>query len=485
MNKTINIIGSGLSSLAASCYLAKEGNKVTVFEKNDQIGGRLRVLKKDGFHFDMGPSWYWMPDVFEKFFKDFGYTTSDFYKLDRLDPGYQVVFEEGECIQISARLEEICEVFEKEERGSSVFLRKFIKRAEKNYDIAINDLVYNPGKSVFELVRLKTVVNVNQFFSSIAKDVRKSIKSKKLQQILEFPVLFLGAKASNTPSFYSFMNFADFGLGTWHPEGGMYEIVKAFMKIAKENGVTFKTSAGVEKIIVENKTAVGLQVDGQTYPADIVLSGADYHHSEQLLDEKYRQYSQKYWASKTFAPSSLLFYVGFDTKVNNVFHHNLFFDTDFEKHAESIYDSPSWPKNPLFYANFPSVTDSSFAPEGKDGGFFLIPVAPGIDDDTKNYDYYFDLLIERLECIAKQDLKDSVLFREVFSIRDFEQTYNSYKGNAYGMANTLLQTAVLRPNLESKKVNNLFFTGQLTVPGPGLPPAIISGKVVSDLILAS
>ena len=288
-----------------------------------------------------------------------------------------------------------------------------------------------------------------------------------------------------SPSFYSFMNFADFGLGTWHPEGGMYEIVKAFMKIAEENGVVFKTSAGVERIIVENRTAVGLQVDGEIYPADIVLSGADYHHSEQLLDEKFRQYSQKYWASKTFAPSSLLFYVGFDKKVNNVFHHNLFFDTDFEKHAESIYDSPSWPKNPLFYANFPSVTDSNFAPEGKDGGFFLIPVAPGIDDDTKNYDYYFDLLIERLERIAKQDLKDSVLFREVFSIRDFEQTYNSYKGNAYGMANTLLQTAVLRPNLESKKVNNLFFTGQLTVPGPGLPPAIISGKVVSDLILAS
>ena len=483
-DKNIVVIGSGLSSLAGACYLAKAGYKVTVYEKNDQIGGRLRVLKKDGFQFDMGPSWYWMPDVFEKFYQDFGYTTSDFYELLRLDPGYRVFFEDGESIAISAHMDRIYDVFEKEEPGSSAFLKKFIQRAEKNYDIAIKDLVYKPGESVFELVKMKTVVNVNQFFSTIAKDVRKHVKSKKLREILEFPVLFLGAKASNTPSFYSFMNFADFGLGTWHPKGGMYEIVKAFVQIAESHGVVFHTNSAISEISVENNTVNGCVINGKKVAADLVLSGADYHHTEQLLSKNLRQYSENYWDKKTFAPSSLLFYVGFDTIVTGVEHHNLFFDTDFETHASSIYDEAKWPKNPLFYGNFPSKSDADFSPEGKDGGFFLIPIAPGNEDKGDNYDYYFDLIIKRLEKLTGQELKSKVLFREVFSLKDFKKDYNSYKGNAYGMANTLMQTAVLRPNLASKKVTNLYFTGQLTVPGPGLPPAIISGKVVSDLILS-
>lgn len=483
-SKNIVVVGSGLSALAGACYLAQAGNTVSVYEKNNQIGGRLRVLKKDGFQFDMGPSWYWMPDVFEKFYRDFNHTTSDFYQLDRLDPGYKVFFKDGDSISISAHMDRIYEVFEKEEPGSSQYLKRFIKRAEKNYDIAINDLVYKPGESIFELVRLKTVVNVNQFFSTIAKDVRKYIKSEKLREILEFPVLFLGAKASNTPSFYSFMNFADFGLGTWHPKGGMYQIVNAFVAIAKELGVEFHTQSNVSEILVENNQVKGCVINDKLIEADLVLSGADYHHTEQLLDKNLRQYSESYWDKKTFAPSSLLFYVGFDCKIEGVEHHNLFFDTDFETHASSIYDHAEWPKDPLFYANFPSKTDEEFAPEGKDGGFFLIPIAPGLKDLGDNYDYYFDMIINRLEFQTKQKIRDKVLFREVFSLKDFVKDYNSYKGNAYGMANTLMQTAVLRPNLASSKVKNLYFTGQLTVPGPGLPPAIISGKVVSDLILS-
>ncbi|MCD8454386.1 phytoene desaturase [Tenacibaculum finnmarkense genomovar ulcerans] len=484
MKKTIHIIGSGFSSLSASCYLAKAGYDVVVLEKNETVGGRARQLIKDGFTFDIGPTWYWMPDVFEKFFADFGKKPSDYYELEKLDPAYQVYFDTTDSITIPGSVEEIYEIFETEEKGSSVHLKTFLKSAAYNYDVSINDLVYNPGVSPLELVTPVTIGKITQFFSSIRKEVRRKIKSKKLIQILEFPVLFLGAKPSNTPAFYNFMNYADFVLGTWHPKGGMYKVIEAMVTLSKDLGVTFKTEANVEEIkLNQSGEAIGLVVNGHFVASDIVLSGADYHHTETLLPKDYRQYSEKYWDKKVFAPSSLLFYVGFDKKLKDVCHHTLFFDTDFDVHAASIYDNPSWPKDPMFYASFPSITEGSFAPINNEAATFLIPIAPGIEDTPELREKYFDLIINRLEKLTQQSVKESVIFKESFCVKDFVKDYNSYKGNAYGLANILTQTAFLRPKIKSKKVKNLFFTGQLTVPGPGVPPSLISGKIASDLIL--
>ncbi len=480
--KKIVIIGSGFSSLSASCYLAKMGYDVTIFEKNPTIGGRARQLKRDGFTFDIGPSWYWMPDVFESFFKDFNTLVSDFYTLEKLNPAYKVFFKNNESVLIEDSLDKIYKAFEEIEEGSSIKLRKFIAAAQNNYDIAIKNLVYRPGVSPLELVTKETILKLNQFFSTISREVRRDFKNEKLIQILEFPVLFLGAKPSDTPAFYSFMNYADFGLGTWHPKGGMYEVILGMEKLAKSLGVKIHTNSPVEKIIVENGEANAVIVDSNKITTDIVLCGADYHHSETLLDKKYRQYSEKYWENKTFAPSSLLFYVGFDKKLKNINHHNLFFDTDFDAHAKEIYDNPKWPEDPLFYANFTSVTDSGSAPKGKENGFFLIPLAPGIEDTDELRAQYFDKIITRFESVTDQNVKNNIIFKESFCVKDFISEYNSYKGNAYGMANTLLQTAFLRPKLKSKKVQHLFFTGQLTVPGPGVPPSLISGKLVAGLI---
>ncbi len=482
MKKSITIIGSGFSSLAASCYLAKEGYKVTVLEKNHTVGGRARQLVKDGFTFDIGPTWYWMPDVFEKFFADFGKVPSDYYHLDKLNPAYAVYFDELDSIQIPDNLKDILDIFENQEKGSSKHLEAFLDNAKHNYDVAIKDLVYRPGISITELITPVTIKKANQFFTTIRTSVRKNIKDNRLQQIMEFPVLFLGAKPSNTPSFYSFMNYADFGLGTWHPKGGMYEVVKAMDALAKELGVEIKTNQNVEKINVENGVVKSVVSNGETVYSDVVLSGADYHHTETLLDQKYRGYSEKYWDSKIFAPSSLLFYVAFDKKIKNVSHHTLFFDTEFDVHAKDIYDNPKWPEKPLFYASFPSITDVSVAPEGKEAGIFLIPIAPGIEDTPEIREKYFKNIIERFETLTQQKVMDSIIFKESFCVTDFINDYNSYKGNAYGLANILTQTAFLRPKIISKKVKNLFFTGQLTVPGPGVPPSIISGKIVSDLI---
>jgi len=482
MEKNIVIIGSGFSSLAAACYLAKAGNKVSIYEKNSTVGGRARQLKKDGFTFDIGPTWYWMPDVFERFFADFDKNPCDYYELKKLAPAYQVYFGVNDFVTIADNLPEIIQTFESIEKGSGKILQDFMAVAKSNYDIAIKDLVYNPGVSPFELVTLQTAAKVGQFFSNISKEVRKRFKNKKLIQILEFPVLFLGAKPSDTPSFYSFMNFADFGLGTWHPKNGMYSVVLAMEKLARELGVNIHTNRNISKIVVENGKAVGIKIDSEIIAADVVLSGADYHHTETLLDLKDRKYSEKYWESRTFAPSSLLFYVGFDKKVENVQHHTLFFDVEFDAHAKDIYDDPKWPEKPLFYASFPSKTDENAAPENCEAAIFLIPIAPGIEDTPELREAYFEKILIRLENLTQQKLRESLIFKESFCVNDFVREYNSYKGNAYGMANTLLQTAFLRPKLKSPKVRSLYFTGQLTVPGPGVPPALISGKLAAELI---
>ncbi|MES2805921.1 NAD(P)/FAD-dependent oxidoreductase [Flavobacterium sp. 11] len=480
--KKITIIGSGFSSLAASCYLAQSGHDVTVYEKNATIGGRARQLKMEGFTFDMGPSWYWMPDVFDRFFADFDKKTSDYYELIKLSPAYRVYYGIDDFITIADNLTDIIFAFEAIEKGSGKILNDFMAEAKSNYDIAIKDLVYRPGVSPLELITVETAKKVGQFFSNISKDVRKKFKNERLIQILEFPVLFLGAKPSDTPSFYSFMNYADFGLGTWHPKTGMFDVVRAMESLARELGVTFHTNSNIEKIIVENKTAKALVVNGETIASDLILSGADYHHTETLLDQEHRAYSEKYWNSRVFAPSSLLFYVGFNKKIDNISHHALFFDVDFYQHAKDIYDEPQWPSEPLFYANFPSVTDKTAAPEGMESGFFLVPLAPGINDTEALREEYFEKIIDRFETLTQQSVKNNIIFKKSFCKNDFVSEYNSYKGNAYGMANTLLQTAFLRPKLKSKKVKNLYFTGQLTVPGPGVPPALISGKLVSELI---
>ncbi len=482
MTQDIKIIGSGFSALSAACYLAKAGHSVTVFEKNNSIGGRARQLKIDGFTFDMGPSWYWMPDVFERFFADFNKKPSDYYELIKLNPAYRVYFGIDDFVSIADNLEDIIIEFEKIESGSGKILQVFIAKAKSNYDIAIKNLVYRPGVSPLELITPQTAMKVGEFLSNISRDVRKIFTNKKLIQILEFPVLFLGAKPSDTPSFYSFMNYADFGMGTWHPKTGMHNVVAAMEQLAQSLGVTFKVNATVEKINVEDGVAKSIIVNGKTLQADVILSGADYHHTEKLLDLKYRQYSEKYWDSRVFAPSSLLFYVGFNKKIENISHHALFFDVDFDQHAKDIYDVAKWPDEPLFYANFPSKTDPSAAPDGMESAFFLVPIAPGIIDTEEYRNNYFQKIIKRFELLTQQKVQENIIFNQSYCRTDFENDYNSYKGNAYGMANTLLQTAFLRPKLKSSKIKNMYFTGQLTVPGPGVPPALISGKLVSALI---
>lgn len=485
MSYKVTIIGSGFSGLSAACYLAKAGCRVTVLEKHDRPGGRARKFEKDGFTYDMGPSWYWMPDIFESFFADFGKKVSDYYQLERLSPSYRVVYKDGP-LDIPSNIHELYALFDRVEKGSGDRLKQFLKEAEYKYNIGMKDLVYKPGLSLTEFMNARFFKGVFKMdvFNSIANHIRKSFRDPRLIQLLEFPVLFLGALPKNTPALYSLMNYADMIGGTWYPKGGMVSVVNGMYRLALELGVQFEFNVDVSKINVGEGKANQV-IANKTYSGfDALVSSADYHFTEQsLLDKAYRNYSEAYWKKRKLAPSSLIFYIGVNKKLPNLLHHTLFFDEDFEKHSAEIYTDPKWPTNPLIYLSCTSQSDAQVAPEGCENLMVLIPIAPGLKDDPKTNDHYFDMVISRIEKQIGVSFKDNIVLRRDFATSDFIKDYNSFKGNAYGLANTLDQTAILKPKIINKKIKNLFYTGQLTVPGPGVPPCLISGKLVAEKVL--
>lgn len=483
--QSVVVIGAGFAGLAAATRLATQGYEVTIVEKNSQAGGRARVFSEKGFKFDMGPSWYWMPDIFDRYFAEFGKKTSDYYALERLDPSYKVVFGQEEFVDLPADMQELTSLFETIEPGSSKRLEDFLSQAKYKYEVGVGEFVWKPSLSITEFfdIRLLSKAISLDLFASFGKHIRKFFKNDRLLQIMEFPILFLGATPQNTPALYSLMNYAEIALGTWYPMGGMHEVIKGMVSLAEEKGVKILLDHPVEKIVVENGHAKGVQTSQGFVEADLVVGGADYHHIEtKLLADNEQNYSENYWQKRTMAPSSLLFYLGVEGKVDKLLHHNLFFDEDFNLHADEIYTNPKWPSKPLFYVSAPSKTDDSVAPEGDENIFVLIPIAPDLEDGEETREKYYDIVMERLERYVGHSIRDKVVYKRSFAVSDFKEEYNSFRGNAYGLANTLFQTAFLKPKLKNKKVKNLFYTGQLTVPGPGVPPSLISGLVVANVI---
>ena len=454
-------------------------------------GGRARQMKAAGFTFDMGPSWYWMPDVFERYFHQFGKSVSDYYQLERLDPSYRVYWQDGP-MDIPADFSGLKQLFNSIEPGSGARLEYFLAEAAFKYKVGIEKLVFKPGLSLAEFIDWDLVKGVFRLdvFSSIRSHVAKYFTNPKLVQLMEFPVLFLGALPENTPALYSLMNYADIKGGTWYPNTGIYSIVNGMYELAIELGVNFHFEQEVIRIVIDKgiakKVVTRSMTNGEiTYEADVVIGGADYHHIETaLLPEAYRSYSKSYWDKRVMAPGCLLYYVGLNKKLTGILHHSLFFDTSFEIHGKEIYTGKKWPTDPLFYVSATSVTDHSVAPEGHENLFLLIPVAAGLENDTEELrNRYFEMIINRMERHLGQSIKEFIVYKKSFAQSDFVNEYNAFKGNAYGLANTLLQTAVLKPSCRSKKVKNLFYTGQLTVPGPGVPPSLISGEVVAGQVV--
>jgi phytoene desaturase len=479
----IAIIGGGFSGLSAACYAAQAGFDVSLHEKNSILGGRARCYSEHGFMFDMGPSWYWMPDVFDKFFASFGKSVSDYYNLIQLDPGFQIFYKEGDVLQVPADSEKLFEVFESRERGSAKQLKRFLAESENKYKLAMNGLVQKPSISWSEYIRYDIIKGVikHKVFQSFSRYVRKFFKDESLIGLMEFPVLFLGAMPQNIPALYSLMNFAALSLGTWYPMGGMYEIIKAFESLARELGVDIQTNSEVQKIASRNGLIKIMYTNNNVFLPDAVIASCDYNHTEQkLLNESDRNYSSSYWVQKTFAPSCLIYYVGVNKKIKKLIHHNLFFDADMDAHSSEIYDEAKWPQDPLFYVCCPSKTDVTVAPEGMENLFILVPIAPGLEDTEEMRNTYFERLVRRIEKKCEDRIWDHIIYKKSYCINDFVNDYHAYKGNAYGLANTITQTAVLKPSVRNRSIKNLFYAGQLTVPGPGVPPSIISGQIAAS-----
>lgn len=481
LRKRIAVIGSGFSGLSAAAYAAKSGNEVHVFEKHHQPGGRARQFKtEEGYVFDMGPSWYWMPDIIESFFADFGFKASDFFKLVSLNPQFEMIFSK-EKVSVPEKNEDIRELFEKIEKGAGKKYDQFMKSARFKYEVGMKDFVTKPCYSWLEFASLKiagSAVKLN-LLSDFRKYVSGYFTDPKLRSLMEFPVIFLGASPQHIPALYSLMNYGGYVLGTKYPMGGFYQLVLAMKEVAEKQGVTFHFNHDVQKMNTENGKVTSITVDGKDYEFDAVIASSDYHHTETLIPKSLRNYNDAYWKTRTFAPSCLIYYLGIKGKIPRLKHHTLFFENDLDNHIDCIYLNKKWPSKPLFYACCPSKTDSHVAPADCENLFLLLPLAPGIHDEESVREKYLVEMLERIEKhTGETDLISRIEYKRSYCVSDFISDYNAYQGNAYGLSNTLSQTAVLKPKIKNRKIRNLFYTGQLTVPGPGVPPSVISGKIV-------
>lgn len=480
--KKIAIIGSGISGLSAAAYAAKQGNEVHVFEKNSTPGGRARQLRTDcGYTFDMGPSWYWMPDIVDGFFHDFGYETSDFYELVPLNPQFEMIFADGN-LDIPQDYRELKHLFERIETGAGNKLDAFMWAARYKYEVGMQDFVNKPCHSWWEFVSPEMIRSAFRLdlLSDFRSYVQRYFKDPRLVALMEFPVIFLGASPQHIPALYSLMNYGGYALGTWYPKGGFFELIKAMKAVAESVGALFHFDHTVQRIHTTGARVESLTINGEEHHFDAVIASADYHHSETLLDKPHRNYGENYWRRKTFAPSCLIYYLGFSERIPRLRHHTLFFEHDLDTHIDAIYNRKRWPEKPLFYASCPSRTDPGVAPENHENVFLLMPLAAGIADDENIRAYYLDEMISRLEQhTGCTHLAAKIDYKKSYCVSDFIRDYNAYQGNAYGLANTLGQTAVLKPSVRNKSLSNLFYAGQLTVPGPGVPPSIISGRIAA------
>ena len=484
--RTVVIVGGGIGGLATACYLADAGYAVTVVEKNDQLGGRASRLEVGGFRFDMGPSWYLMPDVFERFFGQFDRHPADYYALERLDPHYRVFWKDGDRMDVRADREHAKGRFESYESGAAEAFERYLAKAEETYEVGMEHFVYTDRPRFRDYLDWDVLRNARglSLLGSMQDHVERYFDHPKLQQVMQYSLVFLGGSPSNTPALYNLMSHVDFNLGVHYPAGGMGEVVDALVALGTELGVTYRTGFAVTAIEGE-RGSFQVRSDAETLAADLVVSNADYAHTEQaLLVPEDRQYSDAYWDSRTYAPSAFLLYLGVEGDVEPLAHHTLVLPTDWDEHFEQIFDDPEWPADPAYYLCVPSKTDDTVAPPGHSNLFALVPIAPGLSDDPATRAAYRDELLADIAANTGVDLRDRIVVEEHFSVSDFGDRYNSRDGTALGLAHTLRQTGPMRPGHRSSAVDGLYFTGAYTSPGIGVPMCLISGEHTANTVLS-
>ena len=487
MKRTAVVIGAGFGGLSAACLLAHNGWEVTLVEKNAEIGGRARVWKQNGFTFDMGPSWYLMPEVFDRFFEQVGAAREEYYRLERLDPYYRVFFAPDEAVDITGDIERTREVFDGFEMDGGRKLDAYLEQARYKYDTAMRDFLYREYRSIFQFFNRRLLIEGSRLnvFGSLDSFVGKYFQDHRAKKILEYAMVFLGNSPKNAPGLYSIMSHVDLNLGVWYPEGGIGNVITSLAKIAESKGVRILRNREVTKIDVDGERAARVHTVDGDLPADVFVVGADYHHTEtRLLDPLHQSYPEPYWEKRVLAPSMFIIYLGIKRKLQSLVHHNLYFRPDWDEHFRLMFDSPAWPENPCYYVSCASKTDTRSAPDGSENVFILVPVAPGLDDTDELRERYAERVIEHIEMLTRESLHTDVAVKRIFTHRDFSEDYHSYRGTALGLAHTLRQTAFFRPAHRSKRVRNLYYTGQYTHPGVGVPMTLIASEITTNRIIA-
>jgi len=503
-DQSVVVVGGGIGGLSAACYLADAGADVTLLEKNGQLGGRASRLEKEGFVFDMGPSWYLMPDVFERFFGHFDHTPEDFYELERLDPHYRIFFKDGSAsngatdrqsdrVDISPDRAKNRELFESIEPGAGEAFDSYLETSETHYETAMEKFVYEDRSRLRDWVDpdvMRAAPIGLQLIGSMQSHVSDYFQHPRLQQIMQYTLVFLGGSPKNTPALYNMMSHVDFNLGVYYPvpkdgdgPGGVGVVVDAIVELAEQLGVTVKTDSEVDEI-TRRKDAFHVEtVDSEVYRPDRVVVNADYRHAEQeLMPEHERQYDASYWTDRTYAPSAFLMYLGVEGEVDELAHHTLVLPEDWDPHFDQIFERPAWPDEPAYYLCVPSKTDDAVAPEGHSNLFVLVPIAPGLRDTEALRERYREQILEDVATNTGVDLRDRIVVEETFAVDDFVDRYNATEGTALGLAHTLRQTALLRPNNRSSAVDGLYFTGSFTTPGIGVPMTLISGQHAAEAL---
>ena len=473
--RSVAVVGGGIGGLSAACYLADDGADVTVVERHERLGGVANRIERDGYTFDTGPSWYLQPEVFERFFGQFGHEPGDFYDLDFLDPKYRVFWTDGDRVTVPADREGVREVFESYEDGAGEALDEYLERAREAYDLGMERFVYEDRARLRDMLDLDVVRSGRALplLRTMDDHVKRYVDHPKLRQLLEYTLVFLGGSPYNTPALYSMLSWADHGLGVAHPEGGMYSVVQALEELGSELGVEYRTDTEVHAVRGE-RGAFTIETDGGPVAADLVVCNAPPAAADrELLPPGERLRDD--WDDATFAPSAFMLYLGVEGDVDPLAHHSLVFPTDWDDHFDAIFEDPRWPTDPAYYLSVPSQTDDTVAPEGGNTVVVLVPIAPGLDDGPEAREQYRDAVLDSLATDTGVDLRDRIVVEAEACVSEFARRYDRPQGTALGLAHTLRQTGPLRPAHRAGP-DGFYLVGADTTPGIGVPMCLISGE---------
>lgn len=485
MSKRVIIIGAGIGGIATANLLAKAGYSVTVLEKNAQPGGRAGVLRKNGFTFDTGPSWYLMPEVFEHYFDLLGKSVHDELDLTKLTPAYKVFFEKASPLVITGDSGTDAATFESIEKGSGTKLKEYIEKGDRIYTLSLRHFLYTNFTSIRDFTKSDILRRGHTMtrlaFTPIDSYVRKFVTDYRLRQILEYPMVFLGSSPFSAPAIYSLMSALDFKEGVYYPQGGLYTIIERLVIAGNELGVQFRYNAPVQRIATRDDEVSGVTLEsGEHMSADIVISNADLHFTEtQLLEEKNRSYPASYWSKHEAGPSALLMYLGVKGSLPELEHHNLFFVDDWKKNFDAIFNDKKLPTPASIYICKPSATDPSVAPKGHENVFVLVPLPPGVDLDNDALERACSGYLQQIEQqLGIKDLRKRIVTKELFGPNDFSNKFNAWQNTALGPSHILKQSALFRTPNKSRKVKNLYYVGGSTTPGIGLPMCLIGAELI-------